>query len=58
MTYKKRYTDKNKQNSYENACDCLYFGYNRNFWITCGNHTEKEKNEIWKQAYNDMIKSL
>lgn len=31
MKYKNRYADKAKQNSYINACDCLYFGFGKFF---------------------------
>lgn len=31
MKYKNRYVDKAKQNAYMNACDCLYFGFEKTF---------------------------
>lgn len=55
MRYKQRYpTDEQKQAAYENACDCLYYGYGRNYWNSCG-LDEPTSQEVWKQAHEDMI---
>lgn len=43
MKYKIRYTEKDKQNSYMNACDCLYYGYGYSYFIPCGNYSEEIK---------------
>lgn len=56
MKYNKRYEELNKQNTYMNACDCLYYGYGIKYLIPCGNYTEEEKISIWNQAIKDMSK--
>ena len=42
-----------EQSAYENACDCLYYGYGRKFWNSCGLQ-EKEAVRIWQEARKDM----
>ena len=54
MTYKKRYTDKQKQYAYENACDCLIYGYGKEVWNTCNIKDQKELNDIWNKAIKDL----
>ena len=55
----KRYGNKVMQAAYENACDCLYYGYGKQFWIT---HDYNQalpleiSNEIWHQAFEDISK--
>lgn len=49
--YKRRYSDKTKQNAYMNACDCLYYGYGIAYWNDCGCD---DRMEVWKQAKRDM----
>lgn len=53
MIYRQRFKDKTKQNAYMNACDCLYYGYGREFWNDCGIAPE-ERNEVWRQAKLDI----
>lgn len=55
MYYKKRYTNQQKQNAYMNACDCLYYGYGKSSWNSCG-LSEEDATEVWKQAYKDLCK--
>ena len=42
-----------EQAAYENACDCIYYGYERGRWNSCGLSTE-DADRIWKEAYYDM----
>ena len=57
MGYKKRYKEMNKQAAYENAYDCLYYGYGRKYWNSCGLE-ESEANEVWNQAFNDIAEDF
>ena len=57
MSYKKRYQEANKQAAYENACDCLYYGYDRKYWNSC-ELEESEANKVWNQAFNDMAEDF
>lgn len=50
---KHKYIDKQKQAAYENAYECLYFGYGKTYWNNCG-LTEDVSEDIWKQAYDDI----
>lgn len=51
---KNRYNnDGQKQAAYENACDCLYYGFGKNVWNNCGLDEQLSK-EVWKQAFEDM----
>ena len=52
---KNRYKDKQKQVAYENAYDCLYYGYDKGYWNSCG-LDEQSSNEVWKQAFKDICK--
>ena len=47
----------NKQAAYENACDCLYYGYGRKYWNFC-ELEESEANEVWNQAFNDIAEDF
>lgn len=53
--YKKRYKDQAKQNAYMNACDCLKYGYSRDFWNSCGIDKNDEQG-IWDKAVKDMTR--
>lgn len=47
------------QAAWENACDCIYYGYNRGFWKSHQgnmNLPEETSNEIWHQAWEYMAK--
>ena len=44
---------KQEQAAYENACDCLYYGYGRKHWNSVG-LSERDANRIWREAFNDM----
>ena len=46
-----------QQAAYENACVCLYNGYGRNMWNSCG-LSEEEADKIWNEAYFYMIDDL
>ena len=55
MRYIERYEDERKQNAYMNACDCLYFGYGRNYRNDCGC---EDRLEVWKQAKENMARGF
>lgn len=42
-----------EQAAYENALDCLYFGYGKKYWNACG-LSEEEAGRIWKEARESM----
>lgn len=50
--------DQNEKIAYENACDCLYYGYGFKFWFERNaellNHDAVIAKDIWKQAVNDV----
>lgn len=50
---KKRYKSIQKQAAYENAYDCLYYGYGKSVWNNCG-LDEDTSNEVWNQAFKDI----
>lgn len=50
---KRRYTDIQKQAAYENAYDCLYYGYGKSVWNNCGLN-EEDSIKVWKQAHKDI----
>lgn len=50
---KKRYEDVQKQSAYENAYDCLLYGYGEKYWNNCGLN-ESTSEEVWKQAFVDI----
>lgn len=50
---KNRYSDIQKQAAYENAYDCLYYGYGKSTWNNCG-LDEDTSNEVWNQAFKDI----
>ena len=47
------FNPKLKRAAYENACDCLYYGYGRDKWNSCGLEGE-EADMVWNQARNDL----
>jgi len=54
MTVRKRKKLTNQEKAvYENACDCLYYGYGFKYLNCCG-LTEKEALRIWKIALENM----
>ncbi len=53
LKYKKRYQNKTEQCAYENACDCIYYGYSIKYWIDCGIDKGK-RDSIWNAALTDM----
>lgn len=53
MGYIRRYDNQLYQNSYENACDCLYYGMGSKAWEDCGVDAEKRR-EIWAVAWYDL----
>lgn len=54
MNYKARYESVDKQASYENACDQLYYGMGRDSWCVSPRLSAKEKDEVWRLAFWDM----
>ena len=44
---------KQEQAAYENACACLWYGFGRRYWDSCGLPKE-DADRIWKEAFNDM----
>ena len=52
---KNRYKDRQKQAAYENAYDCLYYGYGKSYWNSCG-LDKQSQNEVWKQAFQDICR--
>ena len=46
MKYKHRYRNRTKQNAYENACDCHYYGFGPGDWNDCGIPAECRE-EVW-----------
>ena len=55
MRYKNRYGNKQKQDAYMNACDCLLYGYGRSYWNACGIE-EHEQDEVWRAAIRDLYR--
>lgn len=53
MKYKYRYRNRTKQNAYENACDCHYYGFGPGDWNDCGIPAECRE-ELWRLAFWDM----
>lgn len=45
----KRYNDMKLQAAHENACDCLYFGFDKNLWCKY-DLDEDTANKIWAKA--------
>lgn len=41
-------------NAYQNACDCIYYGYGKSYWNDCGLDNESIANQVWKAAKNDL----
>lgn len=50
---KRRYEDNRRQAAYENACDCLIYGYGKSYWNSLDLNDE-EKKEVWHQAFEDI----
>ena len=53
MAYKRRYERQEKQNAYENACDCRYYGMARRDCCFCG-LSKEESDEVWRLSFWDM----
>lgn len=49
------YNDDDKQAAFENACDCLYYGFSRKYWNSCG-LSEQDADEVWKRAIEHMTR--
>lgn len=47
--------EKQKQAAFENACDCLKYGYGRDKWNSCG-LSKEDADEVWKKAFAEMSK--
>lgn len=47
---KRMYEDQIKQIAFENAYDCLYYGYGRKYWDSQG-LSKEEADEVWKAAF-------
>ena len=52
-----RYKDLSEEAFFENACDCLYYGYGFKTANKCGLSEERAK-EIWRDAFNYMATQL
>ena len=44
---------KQEQAAFKNACDCLYYGYGRKHWNSCG-LSDEDATRIWRDAFNYM----
>lgn len=42
--------NKQKQAAFENACDCLYYGYGKKSCNFCG-LSEQEADQVWHEAF-------
>lgn len=49
------YNDTNKQAAFENACDCLYYGFSRKYWNSC-NLPKEDADEVWQRAIEHMTR--
>lgn len=45
----KRYNDMKLQAAHENACDCLYYGYGKSVWNSCGLDAVTAS-AVWRKA--------
>lgn len=45
--------DRCERNAFENACDCLYYGYGSTSWNDCGIDPDRRK-PIWMAAYRRL----
>lgn len=43
-----------EENAFLNACDCLFYGYGRAHWQTCGIIDKQTLDKIWTDAVNSM----
>lgn len=43
------FTNDQEQAAFENACDCLYYGFGRSYWNACG-LPEEEAAQVWQKA--------
>ena len=51
---KRRFKNKVEQYAFENACDCLYYGFGRKIWNNLG--LDKETSDrIWQLAINVLV---
>lgn len=46
---KRMYTDNTRQAAFENACDCMIYGYGRTVWNDCG-LSDADAKEVWETA--------
>ena len=49
----KTYKDPIKQAAFENAYDCLYYGYGKSYWDSCG-LSESDAKKVWKKAFETI----
>lgn len=47
------YKDPIKQAAFENAYDCLYYGYGKSYWNSCG-LSESDAKKVWKKAFETI----
>ena len=47
--------DTQKKCAFENACDCLKYGYGKDKWNFCG-LSKEDADEVWKKAFDHMSK--
>lgn len=43
------FTNEQEQAAFENALDCLYYGFGRSYWNACG-LPEEEATQVWEEA--------
>ena len=53
MPYQQRFESNIKQKAYRKACECIYYGYSKEFWDDCGLN-EEDRKEVWMQARLDV----
>jgi hypothetical protein len=46
------FKSRKEHNAYLNAIDCLYYGYGRSYWNSCG-LSKEDADRIWEMAYED-----
>ena len=44
---------KQEQEAFENACDCLCYGYGRKHWNSC-RLSEEDATRVWEDAFHFM----
>ena len=53
--------DSVEQGAFENACDCLYYGYGKKYWLDMGWNmglSKEKSDEIWQKAFEKMSEDI